>query len=654
MDLTTGEALGEAGVVERAGWLTTLVGEMVEGLVSAHWTQADLAQLASGVDRFGVALPSQAWMALRRLGWGSVAPEGVYVSDRVARMVQEQAGRVLRSAWWRAQLADAVLATWPADPDRRTTQEWEALRAALPDGSGAVASSVLKARTRQIAAHRARHDSLPAGLTECEDVPRVGGQVLLAAVDRRMAVLERCDQDPVRYAVLTVRLPVRPDPMTRTDWHPVRLRFRLPPHVPAAAVLCPPTLRIRQGRLLLDVPYAHPVPKTEKSGHRVAVAFDWGLNTLFTGGRLHLSDEAQPRVVTERRPLFFRADGVLAKTDRLRVQGEHLHTRITALDTLTASRTARGLPPDPWVRGKLSVLEAERERVGRKRSRLNAHLARAAARFMVDHARAAGASVIYLEDLRDMEARGRGRTLNTRLSQTVRGAIVTHARHQAAVHGIAVVIVPPRGTSKYCPRCLTAFRHHRAPDDPRPGWAWASCPNTACGYSTGRDQAAWQRIGARGLTHQHATCPDRTSGTYVIRGVIEALDRASAVHPQTPDRTKSGPTTRRPVPGKRRRVPAPPDTPTPAPAGTTGPGGKRPAGRLPTHPTRRSQRWPRQQGPTTIGTPTRPPRPSGARLGAGFHRHAHTTPTRRQRWPWPSPPPGPSRTPGMTQETQAN
>lgn len=44
---------------------------------------------------------------------------------------------------------------------------------------------------------------------------------------------------------------------------------------------------------------------------------------------------------------------------------------------------------------------------------------------------------------------------------------------------------------------LTAFRHHKAPDDRTSGWAWATCPNPACGYSTGRDNAAWQRIGAQ-------------------------------------------------------------------------------------------------------------------------------------------------------------
>ncbi|MGY0059480.1 zinc ribbon domain-containing protein [Streptomyces sp. LZ34] len=249
-----------------------------------------------------------------------------------------------------------------------------------------------------------------------------------------------------------------------------------------------------------------------------------------------------------------------------------------------------------------------------------------------------------------MEARGKGRTLNTRLSQTVRGAIVTQVRHQAAAQGIAVVIVPPRGTSQYCPRCLTALVHHKAPGHRAAGWAWASCPNDACEYSTCRDHAAWHgvsparrawgSIGARGLTHQHKTSLDRAGGTFVIRTVAPALDLASTVQQQTPDRTKSGPTNKRPVPGKRRRVPAPPDSR----ASVARPSGKRPAGRPSTHQTHHSQRCPRQQGPTTIDTPTRPHRPDGARLGAGFHRHAHTTPVRRR--PWPSHPPALSRQPG--------
>jgi transposase len=103
------------------------------------------------------------------------------------------------------------------------------------------------------------------------------------------------------------------------------------------------------------------------------------------------------------------------------------------LRRLIEGRTAAGLPADPWTVAKHQVLTVEHARVSARREKLNGAVARAAASFMVDHARAAGASVIYLEDLREMEA-----------------------RHLAARHGIAVVTVPPRGTSKYCLRCLTS------------------------------------------------------------------------------------------------------------------------------------------------------------------------------------------------------
>ncbi|OKI53779.1 hypothetical protein [Micromonospora sp. CB01531] len=65
------------------------------GLLAERWNAVDVAVLASGVDASDRKLPSQAWMALRRLGWATTAPEGVTVNDWIVRMVQEQAGRAL-------------------------------------------------------------------------------------------------------------------------------------------------------------------------------------------------------------------------------------------------------------------------------------------------------------------------------------------------------------------------------------------------------------------------------------------------------------------------------------------------------------------------------------------------------------------------------
>jgi hypothetical protein len=71
----TGEALSAAVLAQRVGWAADLVSGMVVELLAAHWNAADVDLLASGVDASGRALPSNAWMALRRLGW-SVTPAG--------------------------------------------------------------------------------------------------------------------------------------------------------------------------------------------------------------------------------------------------------------------------------------------------------------------------------------------------------------------------------------------------------------------------------------------------------------------------------------------------------------------------------------------------------------------------------------------------
>jgi hypothetical protein len=115
-DEKTGEALTAAMVTQRVSWCASIVSGMTARLVAGRWNAADVAALASGAGPDGRPLPSRAWMALRRLGWDTAPPEGITVNDRVARMAQEQAGRLLRSAAWRAGLTAAVVAAWPGGP----------------------------------------------------------------------------------------------------------------------------------------------------------------------------------------------------------------------------------------------------------------------------------------------------------------------------------------------------------------------------------------------------------------------------------------------------------------------------------------------------------------------------------------------------------
>ncbi|TMR98812.1 transposase [Nonomuraea basaltis] len=626
VDELSGELLSPGVLAMRVGWCAELVSGITQALLAEHWNSADVAQLASGVDAGGQRLPSQAWMALRRLGWTAGPPQGVRVSDRIVRMAQEQAGRLLRSAQWRAELTAGVLTTWPADASKRTTEEWQQVRAALPDGRH-LPSSVIRARTRQIAAYAQATRRLPADVFELEGAPRAARMLLLAACDRQQATLERSDTDP-RQVLLRLQLPTRADPRAYADWTWVACPITLPAIVPTSAVLHLPTLCLQGQSVRAEVAFTHAVPQTRRSGHTVALGVDWGLNTLLSAGAARLHPDG--RITTLGAGARFHAAGVLAKQHRLRRLSERLHAK-----TDQYQRLADQDAPHTELSGKHDVLRREIGHVSARRSHLNDALAWAAARWAVDQAIAARASVIYLEDLRSLEATGMGRTLNTRLSQTVRGQIADHIRHLAAQTGIAVVTVPAKNTSRHCPHCLCPLRHRKAPDRPTtPGWAWALCPNPGCSWQGDRDQGAWRRIAARGLAHQTKTVVDRGTGQMTIHNVVDTLEARAVIPPAAAmtsraDRSKTGPTRRRTTrPAPRRRG-------APSPARPVGRAGQRPEGHAPTGRDRLPRAAHRHQGVTTISTPTRRRhRPRGAALGAGFHLHAHTTPPR---WAPPMP-----------------
>ena len=621
VDEKTGELLPVPVLAERVAWCAGLVSELAAGLAAEHWNTIDVDALASGVDSAGRRLPSNAWMALRRLGW-TVAPAGsVQVSDRIVRMAQEQAGRVLRSVKWRTGLTAGLVKTWPADPGKRTADEWDAVRNAVPGGQF-LPSSVIRSRTRQIVAFVGRHGRLPVDVFELEPAPRAARMLLLPACDGQQASIGRGDE-PGR-ALLRLQLPTRPDPRSYQDWTWVACPVTLPPTIPPNSVLHLPTLRIPSGRVWADLAYTHAVAKTQRTGHTVALGVDWGLGTLLSAGCVRLHENST--ITALGAGAQFRAAGVVAKQHRLRRHGERLHAKADQYQRLTKGNDAHALT------AKHHILTNEIRHVSDRRSNLNDALAWAAARWAVDQASAASATVIYVEDLRSMEAKGMGRTMNTRLSQQVRGQVVDRMRHLAGEAGIAVVRVPARNTSPHCPQCLVPLRHRKAPDRPTtPGWKWAICPNPDCGWQGDRDTGAWKRIAARGLTHQATTVADRASGALAIRSVVDKLEAKAVVAPATKtsrDRSKTGPTRHKPPrPAPRRRR-------APSPTRPQGPAGKRPEGHAHTDRRPLPRATHRNQGVTTISTPASRHRPRGAALGAGFHLHAHATPPR---WAQPVP-----------------
>ncbi|WP_319459638.1 zinc ribbon domain-containing protein [Micromonospora sp. RTP1Z1] len=608
-------------LAERVGWLADLVRGMADEVIVARWSDAHLAELAGGVGPDGRRLPGNGWMALRRLGWGAVPPAGVVVSDRVRRIAEEEAARVLRLACHRRGTVAALLATWPADPSARTDDEWSALRAALPEGTD---SATIRSRTRQITGYIDVHGGLPADLCELEGPPAVARQVSLAAADRQQVAVDRVGDRVVR---VWSQLPMCAAPASYRDWVWHAFDVALPPIVPAEVKVCTPTLRPGDGKVRVDLPWQTPHTPPRLDGHTRALGVDWGVNTLLTATVADLDQDGT--VVVQGRPLRFDATGVSAKLVRLRRHREHLNTKVDQLTRLRDGRPAH-VPAEAALTAKLALLEAEHSAVCARIRHLNKALAWSAARWLVDQATSVGATVIYVEDLATLEGRGGSRSLNRRISGAVRGTVFTAIAHLAAKVDTAVVTVPARGTSSGCPRCGGAVKHVKTPQRSVAGYRWATCP---CGLSMDRDHAAAQRIAARGLANQAKTRRGRNGNT-AIRTVTDTPVRhrarrptRTATIPPVRDRRKTVPTPKqiRPATVKtsrllplRRQVPAPADSPS-------GSAGQRPAGRTPqeTNPSR-----PVSQVPHTVPTtaPRHPHRVRGAALGRGFHRHVHATP----------------------------
>lgn len=602
---------------ERTGFLTTLVQQIAGGLLASVWTGQHLDQLACGVDATDRKLPAKGWMALRRLGWTPVVPTGLRVPDRVLRAAQEEAARALRLAVHRRAVTAAIVASWPIDPHRRTPDEWVLLRTLLPTDTD---NATIRNRTRQIASFAARNGRLPNGFTELEDPPVVAATVLFSAADRQLVRLQRLDEC---RALLWVQLPTVPAPSSYRDWNWHAITVPLPPTVGPQAKLCTPTVRPRDGKVRVDLPFETAIEPAPLAGHERAIGADWGYNTLLTA------------VVTERGPdgtvacsgraLRFDACGVSRKLDRLRQHRENLKTKITHLENLA---TGRPHDLDPASTAKLDVLREQHRHVCARIRNLGRALAWSGARWLIDQANAAGATVVYLEDLTSMEAPGSSNAWNRRLSGATRGILADAVRHLGTREHVAVVTVPARGTSSGCPRCGSKLRHVQAPNNHRAAHPWALC---SCGHSADRDFSAAQRIAARGLAGQHLTVRNQ-AGQASVRGTIDVpVQRAKTATPRPALRPATSRDKHRPTPPRPRRqasrasgfTPAAPATAGSRPALTKA--AQRPAGRTPQNLTVQVPGTTTSHTFSSNHTRTRH-RVRWAVLGRGFHHHVHATP----------------------------
>lgn len=617
-DPATGEVITATQIARRVGWAISLAHSYAQQVCAVGYTPHGLGVVAGKVGPDGRRLPSSGHVAVRRLGW---APQtvGMYLPDRFRRCAEEAAMRGLRQATWAGQVIAGIVGCWPQRPKKRTSAEWDALWAAVPAGTD---KTTVRNRTRQIMAYLTEHGRLPGSICDLEPDLNTGQTLLLAAADTQLVRVQRPNP---RQLVLHVKLPTVAYPQTRQDWAWHALPIRLPAHVPDHATLHAPTLRLVDGRVRVDLPWTEQVPTTHSDGHVRAVGFDWGVNTLITAAIAQATPDGSA-VAVDGKPAHFNTAGATAKNARLRRQREQLAGRRDRISNLAAGLTADH-PQRQRLDRKRQLLTEEIGRVSARQRQLNRQIAWAAARWLVDLAADNHATVIYAEDLRTMEARGLGRTVNTRASNTVRGQILDALRHLGARAGIAVVEVPAKDTSKLCPRCHTRLTHVPSPDrSQQRGHTWALCPT--CGFSADRDHAAAERIVSRGLaSQQQVRAQPRTHARRVVGHHDVKVRRSKRRRtPQQPRRT-----------GLSRPVPA---NSTPAvlqtASGGTVSNGPAPSG---------------SEIPHTVLTPrqVRHHRQKRRACGRGFHQHVHASPTQtRPDWHPHHGHPTPRRSPNPT------
>jgi IS605 OrfB family transposase len=242
---------------------------------------------------------------------------------------------------------------------------------------------------------------------------------------------------------------------------------------------------MHRGAPLLRFTITESVPDPDTENATAALGVDWSPAGL---GAASMVAEHGGELLTDARTHVYNDHGLGQRLARLQTEGQQLSAKIDRLTRLAAGAPE---PTQAQLNAKIAVLQQHRRALGTKRRRINRDIAFDFAKTMTTMATASHAGVIAVEDLRDLQAGGRGKTNNNRAAQSARRQAHRALEHTAARVGLEVVMCPPRGTSARCPSCDG--------DLARPnGYHSATC--AGCGINgADRDQIAGQNIAKRVL-----------------------------------------------------------------------------------------------------------------------------------------------------------
>jgi IS605 OrfB family transposase len=481
-----GLIVNEKLLVLRVGYFLSLTTALTTEALNNHWSEADFLLYLTDKQ------PSFAYKAWgETFEWLKVDQRkdraGSYAPSRVGWLALEAAGRTLRSCGFRYDIFQAIFKN--------------DLNLLPPKAEGVP----LRNSYRAIANYQKTHQNQkPTNFFELEpQAPKVTPQLLFSASDGQ--IFDMDDQ------TFQVRLPIVEQPQKPADWVWHYLHYKLPTHLKGTP--CRPTLRINQDHhLIADLPMerkleiVEPTAEIEKQALLIqkCMAFDWGVSTPLVGTCLWL-DTTTGLPVSDGRPIWFKANGLIGKTHRLQKLTERLtrkldkQSKYLGIPVETPPELVSGLIQiriNDKLNNKRTTLWLERERVSARYHQLNDQLAHLVSRWAVEQAYARHCQVIYLEDLATLEP-DMNKWQNRRFILAVKGKIKEYITYKAQELGIKVETVKARGTSSTCPRCGKKNKHYQNATLTESGYAWMFCSD--CALSLQRDHSGSEHIGGRGL-----------------------------------------------------------------------------------------------------------------------------------------------------------
>jgi len=464
--------INEQELINRVRFATELAAQIANQSLRLLWNETAFSRLNSKT------LPRMAYRAVEKII--SVQKlTNIHLDSRMVWLGEELAGRIARQQATEAQIVQNIIHNIPQP---QIDKVW------------------LRNLKRSLRNHERAAGQRAANYFDYKPAPPPSPKHILplAVTDKQMVKW-------LDNGSLAVKLPITNQPQTRQDWLWHELPIVLPDYalkiIKRGGQLLTPSLRIKRNRVLLDLVIETDLSdKKQVQETKTVIACDWGerRHLTLTDGWLSNSN----KITLSGRPRFFNARGLQAKQAARRRRTGALKKQRDHLDALLHNR-----PNQSQLLIKREKVEAERVHVWSAYQRCSQQWAHAAARWIIEQAKAIGADTIILEDLKSLEARFSNKRVNERVNHQLRGAVYKLVEHKAKIEGLKIQYVNARGTSKHCPLCRGLNKHHRSSADTSPGRGWSTCQT--CNYSRDRDLMAAQHILVRGLRkHQSKTQQD--------------------------------------------------------------------------------------------------------------------------------------------------